>query len=99
MRLKQYWNKGNNVIMGTSAGVVIFSREPSMELFFNYLAHHPDDSGFDLYQEFLPWVIRGKATVGYYDVCEPVTDLGTPERLQRFGGRSSTIEPTTEQCP
>lgn len=88
--------QGNNVIMGTSAGVVIFSREPSMKLFFDYLAHHPGDRSFDLYQEFLPWVINGKATVGYYDVREPVSDLGTPERLQRFGGRPSTSGPTAE---
>jgi NDP-sugar pyrophosphorylase family protein len=90
---------GNNVIMGTSAGVVIFSREPSVKLFFNYLEHHPDYHSVDLYQEFLPWVINGRATVGYYDVRESVSDLGTPERLERFGGRSSTSGPAAEQRP
>jgi NDP-sugar pyrophosphorylase family protein len=76
---------GENDIRGTSAGAVIFSREPTLELFCAYLAEHPRMRRFDLYRDFLPWVIGGTADVGYYDVRERVDDLGTPERLARFG--------------
>jgi NDP-sugar pyrophosphorylase family protein len=88
---------GENVVMGTSAGPVIFSREPSLKLFSEYLARHSDDRGFDLYQEFLPWVISGKAPVGYYDVGEAVNDLGTPERLDRYRGWPHTRRPAAGQ--
>jgi NDP-sugar pyrophosphorylase family protein len=76
---------GENEIRGTSAGAVILSREAALELFSQYLARHPRTHSFDLYRDFLPWVIGGAAAVGYYDVRERVDDLGTPERLERFG--------------
>ena len=69
----------------TSAGVIIFSREQSIELFSEYLADRPSDHSFDLYREFLPWIIARETPVGYYDVHDPVYDLGSPERLYRFG--------------
>jgi NDP-sugar pyrophosphorylase family protein len=71
-------------IVGTSAGVIVMSSQPSRELLKQYITAHPQAYRFELYSDFIPWVIGEGIKVGYFDIACQVHDLGTPDRLEMF---------------
>lgn len=74
-----------NEIPVTSTGVVIASKIYFIEMYRSFITQTNMEGAVDLYRNLIPWLLQKGEKVGYYDVCEPTPDLGTPDRLFQFG--------------
>jgi NDP-sugar pyrophosphorylase family protein len=77
-------NAQAGTVAATSAGVIIMSRNRVIDLLDRYIMTHGQPQEFELYSEFMPWVIETEVPVGYFDVDHEVHDLGAPERIAIF---------------
>ncbi len=74
-------------IRATSGGILIAKTKETAELLAKYSTEIGLEEHYDLYRDFLPWTAEGQTALGYYDMVEPIYDLGSPERIALFLGR------------
>lgn len=74
----------------TSAGVMIASRTHFIEKFRSFTNGNIENQIVDLYRDFIPWLLSKGEKISFFDIGLPAPDLGTPDRLRRFGRQSTT---------
>ena len=75
-------------IPSTSVGIVIANRNFYVDKYIEYATEHMPEGSVDLYRKFIPWLIKDGNAIHAFDIKKPAPDLGTPERLIKFGRRS-----------
>lgn len=78
----------NGYIPSTSVGVVITNRDFYIELFQAFRGEENRVGAIDLYRHFIPWLLSQGVQVNTFDIGQPAPDLGTPDRLRRFGRKN-----------
>ncbi|MBU0569251.1 NTP transferase domain-containing protein [Patescibacteria group bacterium] len=72
-------------VPSTSVGVVVTDRKFYVDKYNEYIAESTPNGPVDLYRNFIPWLIENGTAVHTFDIKKPAPDLGTPERLFKFG--------------
>jgi NDP-sugar pyrophosphorylase family protein len=67
----------------TSVGVIIFKKDYFRERYKTYREEHLDQTKVDMYRDFIPWLLQKGEKVGFFDIKQPASDLGTRERLSK----------------
>lgn len=75
----------NGFIPSTSVGVVVANRNFYVEKYSEFITEQAPEGPVDLYRKFMPWLIENGNAVHTFDIKKPAPDLGTPERLFKFG--------------
>lgn len=74
-------------VPSTSVGVVVANRNFYVEKYNEFLTDCTPQGPVDLYRSFIPWLIENGNMIHTFDIKKPAPDLGTPERLLKFGRR------------
>lgn len=74
----------NHLNRMTSAGVVVTDREYFVDLFGQHF-NHSSPRVVDLYRQFIPKLLDVGETIDTFDIRQPAQDLGTVDRLNRYG--------------
>lgn len=68
----------------TSVGVVVANREYFVEKFGQHF-NHGSPKVVDLYRQYIPKLLETGEIVDTFDIRQPAQDLGTIDRLNRYG--------------
>jgi NDP-sugar pyrophosphorylase family protein len=75
--------------LATSAGVVLLNNEAFRTVFERYVATLDVGQPVDLHRQVIPWALVHEVAVRVFDIEQPAPDLGTPDRLFKFGRSQS----------
>jgi len=59
-----------------------------LERYKDFVGENRTNGTVDLYRNFLPWLLKRGEKISFFDVGVPTPDLGTPDRLRRFGRKN-----------
>jgi len=73
------------LIPTTSVGLVISDRDYYIARYQEYVNIFQQNGPTDLYRNLIPWLVSIGYQISTFDIMQPAPDLGTPDRLLRFG--------------